>query len=155
MQTEIASAFKYTLKMKMRGRLLLSVCSSFRIDFYQRQFLVIIAFVGVVILSSLLLIWCLHRDGGPKDKLLGPYWNLLLIPFVAVIVYACIVFTSNVSFFLSLNHGGFCDRRALTKSRFKHSNELLPLKMQKHFTLYFNARITDLRGISARFDDFK
>lgn len=70
---ENASAFKYAVEMKLRGELLLSVCSSFRIDFYQRQFLVIIAFVGVVILSSLLLIRCLYRDGGLKDKLLGPY----------------------------------------------------------------------------------
>lgn len=150
-ERENASAFKSAGKW-VRHKLLLSVCSSFRIDFYQRQFLVIIAFCAMLLFTLFsplpssssvslhsLSISCLslYRNGGLKDKLLGPYWNLLLNLLVAVIVFAfvCGHFIRYVICMIALVVVGLCSFDWLIL-RFEHSNELLPLKMQKHFTLF-------------------
>lgn len=140
---------------RARVKLLLSVCTSFRIDFYQRDksscsycFCVLfVVLCGVCVhyftshcmafQSRLCLI--LLRDGGPNDKLLGPYWNLLLNLFVSRVIVATLLYALHIRSLVQSDSSCVSSEwLANTRSRdSSDSNELLPLKMQKHFTLLF------------------
>lgn len=92
----------------------------------------------------------LLHDGGPSDKLLGPYWNLLLNLFVSRVIVATLLFAFYIRSLVQSESSCVSSQWLNTRSRdSSDSNELLPLKMQKHFTLLFFLMHTqtDLRSV--------
>lgn len=114
-----ASAFKWLWE----GELLLSICSWLRIDFYQRQFSCYYCFCWCCFFIVIAFDLVLLSQRWSKKQII---WSLLK-PAVKsacclVIVFIFVDIHFDYYFFVVV-------RRAL-------SNELLPLKMQKHLTLF-------------------